>query len=85
MDSRKKKFTLGTYAKRLLLWTLPIVLVQVIFFAIFLSVRSSYELAGAGVLISVMLDGIGKSLILSVFASLLLDLLEKRDGARGDH
>ena len=85
MDSRKKKFTLGTYAKRLLLWTLPIVLVQVIFFAIFLSVRSGYELAGAGVLISVMLDGIGKSLILSVFASLLLDLLEKRDGARGGH
>ena len=85
MNSEKKKFTLGVYAKKLLLWTLPIVLVQVIFFAIFLFVRSGYELAGAGVLISVMLDGIGKSLILSVFASLLLDLMEKRDWARGDH
>lgn len=85
MRSMKKKIMLGVRAKRLLLWTLPLVLLQVVALTIFVLSQSSYELAGSGVLIAAMLDGIGKSLILSVFASLIFDLLEKRDERRTDH
>ena len=85
MKLMKKRFSLGIYAKKLLLWTLPIVLVQVILLVLFLFTKSGYELAGSGVLISAMLDGIGKSLVLSVFSCFIFDLLEKRDGKRTDH
>lgn len=84
MKSIKKRLSLGIYAKKILLWTLPIVLVQTVFLMLFLSSKSGYELAGSGVLISAMLDGIGKSLILSVFSGLIFDLLEKRDEKRAD-
>ncbi len=85
MKFTKKRPSLGVYAKRILLWTLPIVLVQAVFLVLFLFSKSGYELASAGVLISAMLDGIGKSLVLSVFSCFIFDLLEKRDGKRTDH
>ena len=85
MKFTKKRPSLGVYAKRILLWTLPIFLVQAVFLVLFLFSKSGYELASAGVLISAMLDGIGKSLVLSVFSCFIFDLLEKRDGKRTDH
>ena len=81
----KKIIMLGARAGRLLLWTLPLILFQVMYMTLFVLSKTSYELAGSGVLIAAMLDGIGKSLILSVFASLIFDLLEKKDGKRADH
>ncbi len=74
-----KNAKLSEYASRVLRWTLPIVLLQMIYFTLFVASRSGYELAGSGELISLMIEQIGKSLILSVYGSLIFDLIEKRE------
>lgn len=79
MKKQMRKITFGEYAGKLLLWTLPLVLIQLICFVIFLATKSSYELAGSGEIITLMIDQIGKSLMLSVFGSLIFDLIEKRE------
>ena len=75
----KKKVNISLCAQRLLLCTLPLVLIQMVYFSVFLLSKSKYELAGCGELILQMIEQIGKSLILSVFSALILDLLEKKE------
>ena len=83
MEKRKKKSMrcpkLGARAEKLLLITLPIVLVQALFTAVFVAGKHTYEIAVNIDTISLMLDRVGLSLLLSILGSLFFDMLEKRE------
>ncbi len=83
MEKRKKKNIkcpkLGAHAEKLLLITLPIVLIQAVFTTVFVAGKDTYEIAMNIDTISLMLDRIGLSLLLSILGSLFFDMLEKRE------
>ena len=83
MEKRKKKNMrcpkLGARAEKLLLITLPIVLIQALFTTVFVAGKDTYEIAMNTHMINLMLDRIGLSLLLSVLGSLFFDMLEKRE------
>ena len=83
MEKRKKKNMrcpkLGARAEKLLLITLPIVLIQALFTTVFVAGKDTYEIAMNTDMINLMLDRIWLSLLLSVLGSLFFDMLEKRE------
>lgn len=70
---------LGAKAEKLLLITLPIVLIQAVSIIVFVAGKDTYEVAKNMDTISLMLDRIGLSLLLSILGSLFFDMLEKRE------
>ena len=83
MENKKKKSIkypkLGRGAERLLLLTLPIVLLQAIYITVFVAGSNTYEIAKSVDAIRLMLERMGGSLLLSVLGSLFFDMLEKRE------
>ena len=70
---------LGQLAQRVLLITLPVVLVIAIYTAVYIAGKDTYEVTASFDTILFMLDRLGMSLMFSVMGSLLLDMLEKRE------
>ncbi len=70
---------LGQLAQRVLLITLPVVLVIAIYTAVYIAGKDTYEVAASFDTILFMLDRLEMSLMFSVMGSLLLDMLEKRE------
>lgn len=82
MEKRKKKNIkcpkLGAHAEKLLLITLPIVLIQAVFTTVFVAGKDTYEIAMNIDTISLMLDRIGLSLLLSILGSLVFRHARKK-------
>ncbi len=83
MEKRKKRLLkcpkLGRRAERLLLITLPVVLILAVYTAVYIADKDTYEIAAKMDTIYFMLDRLGMSLALSILGSLMFDMLDKRE------
>lgn len=83
MEKRKRKNVrcpkLGARAEKLMLITLPLVLIQAVYTTGFVADQDTYELTRNIDMISLMLERLGLSLILAILGSLFFDMLEKRE------
>ena len=80
-QKRKKKTCpkLGARAKKLLVITLPLVLIQAVYTVAFAAGLDTYEMTASIDTIRLLLEQIGMSLMLSVVGSLFFDMVEKRE------
>lgn len=83
MEKRKKRLLkcpkLGRRAERLLLITLPVVLILAVYTAVYIADKDTYEIAAKMDTVYFMLDRLGMSLALSILGSLMFDMLDKRE------
>ena len=83
MEKRKKKLLkcpkLWRRAERLLLITLPVVLILAVYTAVYIADKDTYEIAAKMDTVYFMLDRLGMSLALSILGSLMFDMLDKRE------
>lgn len=81
-QNAKARRKLGKKAVRLLNITLPLVLLQAVGTAVYITLAEPFTLVSRADTVSFMLDRLGLALMLAVAGSLFYDLLDKRSSDR---
>ncbi len=81
MKIKNPNYVLGTYARRLLMIVLPMVILLLLTLIAFMAPLEGMAFLRHRVLIVMMLDAIGRGLIFMLGGAVLLDYMEKKQSA----
>ena len=79
MEKRKADYRLATHSRKILLVALPMIIIQLIAFIIYLAPLDSWELVRNQQLIYSVFDAVGRGLIFTIGGTLILDYMEKKN------
>ncbi len=82
MEKKKRTYKLGCHAKRLLLITLPMIMVMLLAFIAILLPLEGGELIKREALILAFFDAVGRGIIFMGIGVILLDYMEKKEEKR---